>query len=270
MTDAAIPTPPAVKTVVYKPKNPAGLAQVLLVTLYVDLAVNALNFVADALGFQSVSRIDPDTPISSGGMIPGEGAISVLQGLGGLLQALVFIVCGFFCLKWIYRVSLNAHSLTSDMKITPAWGVGWFFVPFACLWKPFEGVRETWQVSAASGPGWKTQPTPPLLGWWWGFWIVANILGNIAFRLQMGATSIGETMNLERLFSGARHRQRPARRAVHPAGTQAHRPANGRVERARVRLGKPWKPNWTQTGGPSSSPPKRRRSSCSTPSRRRG
>ena len=194
MADAAIPTPPAVKTVVYKPKNPSGLAQALLVTLYLDLGVNVLNIVFDAMDLQSVSRIDPDTPLSTGGMIPGEAAVSLLQGLGGLLQALVFIVCGIFCLKWIYRVSLNAHSIAPGMTITPAWGVGWFFVPFACLWKPYQGVRETWQVSAAGGPGWQAQPAPPMLGWWWGSWIVANILGNIAFRLQMNATSIGETM----------------------------------------------------------------------------
>ena len=194
MADAAMPTPPAVKTAVYQPKNPGGLARVLLVTLYLDLGVNVLNILFDAMAFQSVSRIDPDTPLATGGMIPGEAAVSLLQGLGGLLQALVFIVCGFFCLKWIYRVSLNAHSIAPGMTITPAWGVGWFFVPFACLWKPFQGVRETWQVSAAGGPGWQTQLTPPLLGWWWGLWIVANILGNVAFRLEMNATSIGETM----------------------------------------------------------------------------
>ena len=194
MADAAIPTPPAVKAVVYKPKNPSGLAQVLLVTLYLDLGVNVLNILFDTMDLRAVSRIDPDTPLSTGGMFPGEAAVSLLQGLGGLLQALVFIVCGFFCLKWIYRVSLNAHSIAPGMTITPAWGVGWFFVPFACLWKPFQGVRETWQVSASGGPGWQTQPTPALLGWWWGLWIVANILGNVAFRLEMNATSIGETM----------------------------------------------------------------------------
>jgi hypothetical protein len=113
------------------------------------------------------------------------------QGLSGLLQAIVFLVCGFLCLKWIYRVSLNAHSMASDMKTTPGWGVGWFFVPIGNLWKPFQAVRETWQVSAAGGPGWQSQPAPNMLGWWWLAWIVANILGNIAFRLQMGATSTG-------------------------------------------------------------------------------
>jgi hypothetical protein len=192
MADTALRTPPAAKpVVVYKPRNPAGLAQALVIVLYADIAVDALNLIADTLDLRFVSQLDPETPTSLGHALPGEGAIDLFQGLSGLLQAIVFLVCGFLCLKWIYRVSLNAHSMASDMKTTPGWGVGWFFVPIGNLWKPFQAVRETWQVSAAGGPGWQSQPAPNMLGWWWLAWIVANILGNIAFRLQMGATSTG-------------------------------------------------------------------------------
>jgi hypothetical protein len=192
MADAALQTPPAAKPVaVYKPRNPAGLAQALVIALYVDIGADALNLIADTLDLRFVSQLDPETPTSLGHSLPGVGAIDLFQGLSGLLQAIVFLVCGFLCLKWIYRVSLNAHSMAPDMKTTPGWGIGWFFVPIANLWKPYQGVRETWQVSAAGGPGWQSQVVPPLLGWWWLAWIVANILGNIAFRLQMGATSAG-------------------------------------------------------------------------------
>ena len=194
MADAALQTPPAAKpAVVYKPRNPAALAQALVIALYADLAVDALNLIADTLSLRFVSQVDPDTPTSLGSSLPGEAAIDLFKGLAGLLQAIVFLVCGFLCLKWIYRVSLNAHSMASDMKTTPAWGVGWFFVPIANLWKPYQAVRETWQVSAAGGPGWQSQPVPNLLGWWWLAWIVANMLGNVAFRLQMSAATAGAT-----------------------------------------------------------------------------
>jgi hypothetical protein len=192
MADAALQTPPAAKpVVVYKPKHPAGLAKALVIALYVDLATDTLNLIGDTLNLRFVSQVDPETPTSFGSSLPGEAAIDIFQGLCGLLQVIVFLVCGFLCLKWIYRVSLNAHSMAPDMKTTPAWGVGWFFVPIANLWKPYQGVRETWQVSAAGGVGWQSQVVPTLLGWWWLAWIVANILGNIAFRLQMSATSAG-------------------------------------------------------------------------------
>jgi hypothetical protein len=191
---AATTTPPAKAAAPATPRNPAGLAQWLLVALYIDLAVDALNVVADTLDLRFVSQVDPDTPAAFGGELPGEGWIGAFQGLCGMAQTLIFLVCGFLCLKWIYRISLNAHSLAPDLKMTPAWGVGWFFVPFASLWKPYQGVRESWQVSAAAGPGWQAQPVPELLRWWWGLWLTSNIIGNTALRLQMSATSAGALM----------------------------------------------------------------------------
>jgi hypothetical protein len=162
---AAIPAPAKAATPA-RPKNPAGLAEVLVITLYIDLAVDALNVVADTLDLRFVSQVDPQTPASFGDSLPGEGWISLFQGLSALAQTLIFLGCGFLCLKWIYRMSLNAHSLAPDLKVSPAWGVGWFFVPFASLWKPFQGVRKSWQASAAAGPGWQSQPVPELLRWW--------------------------------------------------------------------------------------------------------
>ena len=192
MAETAAAPSPAKAAAPAKPRNPAGLADLLVITLYIDLAVDALNVVADTLDLRFVSQADPETPASFGGALPGEGWISVFQGLSALAQTLIFLVCGFLCLKWIYRMSLNAHSLAPNMKVSPAWGVGWFFVPFASLWKPFQGVRESWQVSAAAGgPDWQVQPVPPLLRWWWGLWLASNIIGNVSLRLQMNATSAG-------------------------------------------------------------------------------
>jgi hypothetical protein len=194
---AAVTRPPAKAAMPARPRDPAGLAQWLLVTLYIDLAADSLSAVADALDLGFVGRVDPDTPASFGGTLPGEGWIGAFQGLSALAQTLIFVVCGFLCLKWIYRMSLNAHALAiaPPMKISPAWGVGWFFVPFASLWKPFQGIRESWQVSAAAGaPDWHLQPVPGLLRWWWGLWLASNIVGNVSLRLQMNATNAGELL----------------------------------------------------------------------------
>ena len=32
---------------------------------------------------------------------------------------------------------------------------------------------------------WHGEPTPALLGWWWGLWLVTNIISNISFRITM-------------------------------------------------------------------------------------
>ena len=181
-------------SIVYKPRDPAGLTRVLATLLYIDMAVGALNGAGDAVYLAGLSRYDPATPASYGVALPGENAaVDLVLAAIDAAQVVTFLVCGFVCLKWIYRASLNAHALAEGLRTSPGWSVGWFFVPFANLWKPFQGLREAWQASA-DPKAWREQPTPELFRWWWGLWLVSSILGNIAARLQTGASSVGAEM----------------------------------------------------------------------------
>ena len=81
--------------------------------------------------------------------------------------------------RWIYRTNANAHSFSGDMTISPAWSVGWFFVPFANLVMPYQGVKETWRESHEHA-GFYDEADSSLLNWWWGLWIATNILANVS------------------------------------------------------------------------------------------
>ena len=96
----------------------------------------------------------------------------------------LFIMCIVFVGRWIYRASRNAHALRGDLTITPGWAVGWYFVPIATWWKPFEAMKETWSASFPTADG-HGQPVPPMLRLWWGLWVTSTILGNISFRLSL-------------------------------------------------------------------------------------
>ena len=187
-------TASAGKVVVYTPKDPAGLTRVLVALLYIDVAVTALNAAGDAVYLANLGRYDPATASSYGVALPGENAaVDLTLASIDVAQVVTFLVCGFFCLKWIYRASRNAHALAEGLRTSPGWSVGWFFVPIANLWKPFQGLREAWQVSA-DPKAWQAQPTPELFRWWWGLWRASGILGNVAARVQSGATSVGGEM----------------------------------------------------------------------------
>lgn len=96
----------------------------------------------------------------------------------------MMIVCIVVVGMWIYRASANAHALSDEMTISPGWAVGWYFVPFMNLVRPYQAMREIWLASHFRG-NWHGESAPAILGWWWGLWIVTNILGNISFRLSM-------------------------------------------------------------------------------------
>jgi len=104
-----------------------------------------------------------------------------------------FVAAGIFSLRWIYRANSNAHCLNADMSMSPGWNVGWFFVPIATWWKPYEGIRDIWRISANA-----QKPTsverPSLLVRWWTFWLLTNIASTVSFRLQFRATEVGSAI----------------------------------------------------------------------------
>lgn len=109
-----------------------------------------------------------------------------------LLPAFIFSVVTF--LMWLYRIFVNLPAVGSDqMEFTPGWAVGWWFIPFANLVKPFQAVRTAWSenepdVETDSGFLSSVQSSAPtFVGIWWAFWIIGNIFSNLSSRLELAA-----------------------------------------------------------------------------------
>ena len=109
--------------------------------------------------------------------------LAVIAGSRNLLGAMQFlaaasiiwlVACGLLFFVWSYRAMSVAHDLTPTLTISPGWSIGWYFVPVATLWKPYEAMREIWKGSAADN---ETAARAPLIGWWWAAWIGRAILG---------------------------------------------------------------------------------------------
>ena len=83
------------------------------------------------------------------------------------------------------------------LRFTPGWAVGWWFVPFANLVKPFQAMRELWKASGGE-ENWGHARTWSLIGWWWAAWLTAGVLGRI------GGAVIGGATTLETVRSGGR------------------------------------------------------------------
>src|SRR5690606_28980720 len=95
-----------------------------------------------------------------------------------------------------YRAGHNARAIGAEgMKISPGWAVGWYFIPIATLWKPYQAMKEIWQASH-SPTDWEKRDSGPFLAIWWVLWIVSNGLGQALFRMSMRAEEISELKNL--------------------------------------------------------------------------
>jgi hypothetical protein len=84
--------------------------------------------------------------------LAGEVDVSDFQGIIAILQLVNLVVLiVLFCI-WIYRANSNARQLgATDMQFSPGWSVGWYFIPIANLWKPYQAMCEIWRASRRTG-----------------------------------------------------------------------------------------------------------------------
>ena len=121
-----------------------------------------------------------------------EGEFGVVEWVA-LVQVAALFACFVIVGRWIYRASANAHAMSDQLDITPGWAVGWYFVPIANLFKPFQAMKEIWLACHPSSGGYDDK-APAILGWWWGLWLVSNFIGNVIFRMDMNGTADPQTM----------------------------------------------------------------------------
>ena len=118
-------------------------------------------------------------------------------GLVALVQILLRVVLVVLFLIWLYRAFNNLPALGArNLEFSPGWAVGWWFIPFANLVKPYQIMGELWNASdsdfdpelfLSNNVG-----TPSIIGWWWGLFIVGNIVGRISDA--MADTSLSSSL----------------------------------------------------------------------------
>ena len=110
-------------------------------------------------------------------------------GLAAILEILFRISAIVFFLIWEYRSFNNLSALKAkNLEFSPGWAVGWWFIPFANLVKPFQAVRELWNES---DPDFDEETsflhtsagTPEIIGFWWATFLISGFIGRIADKL---------------------------------------------------------------------------------------
>jgi len=105
----------------------------------------------------------------------------LITGIVRLIQIIIFIILGVTFFRWIYRTNKNLHTLSGDqITFTPRWSVGWYFIPIANLFKPYQVMKEIWRVCHKN-----ESTTHSLLSWWWFLLIVSIIPAGLASDLAM-------------------------------------------------------------------------------------
>jgi len=119
----------------------------------------------------------------------GQMTVWTTVGIGILLMIIWCVWTNKTCKNaWFIRYRTGRYLTPgADNTFTPGWYVGWFFVPIANLWKPFQAmsfIRDNSQNLAGKTMG-------NALGLWWTFWIISTITDRISTNLYKADTFDG-------------------------------------------------------------------------------
>lgn len=139
--------------------------------------------------FSFLILLYPDSQVDMGfGQFPNLGV--ALINVVDLFRRPLYIATVVFFLIWEYRAFKNLSALKAqNLEFSPGWAVGWWFIPIANLFKPFQVMREIWNESdpeydADLGFLSTSSTAPTIMGLWWAFFLIFNILSNITSRLE--------------------------------------------------------------------------------------
>lgn len=91
-------------------------------------------------------------------------------------DGLLFLATGILWLFWQHRAHRNLRLLgAGNLRFSPGWAVGWWFVPIANLGMPYLTVRELWTTSVPEPDG-SRRARAPKIGWWWAAYLAAGLL----------------------------------------------------------------------------------------------
>jgi hypothetical protein len=168
----------------------SGRAKALIAVLLLQLVVTAaflLATIGELALLRRVQRGERVTLAEAGASDDRVANLAVLWVVSWLVAVVVWLV-------WQHRAHRRVRQLgVQGLRFTPGWGVGWWFVPFANLVKPYQSIKELWLTSApatkASDP--RRRKAPAILPWWWAAFLISGFLDTRSLRAASGET-IGE------------------------------------------------------------------------------
>tara|TARA_Y100001970_G_C14085464_1_gene777057 strand:+ start:307 stop:981 length:675 start_codon:yes stop_codon:yes gene_type:complete len=160
----------------YPFQNPLKLTNSLLVLLYIGVALSAISILDSLISYNLYSSAQY-IEISDEDVINNDIRAIVI----GVLAFLFYLAAIIVFLIWLHRANKNSRALgAQDMQFTPDWCIGWWFIPIASLWKPYQAVREIWKTSQDT-ENWQNKDNS-IVALWWTLWIISSIVGQIIYR----------------------------------------------------------------------------------------
>jgi hypothetical protein len=171
-----------------------GVAKAARFLLFASVALNLVSIASSAFQYQLLDQFERGVYTDQDLAIADANSNDLRQQVIGYMQVILYLITAVIFLVWTYRCAWNARRLDPEvMQIRPGWAVGWYFIPIANLWMPDRAVGQIWTASSGSR-------NKGFIGWWWLFFILDNVVGQIVFRTSLTAETINSLKNVTIAF----------------------------------------------------------------------
>jgi len=144
------------------------------------------------------------------GITPGDpsnqaraDALDERESLIAIVNVGTWIACVVAFLMWFYRAYKNLQSAGyKDLRFTPGWAIGGFFVPILNLARPFQIMKDVCEGSAflaqdARSRAWTSISLGVHAAWWWALFLSDSAFGNAVGRYMAKAEELDEIVIAE-------------------------------------------------------------------------
>lgn len=181
---------------------PAGLSGGgLAVTACILFAGVILLDVAMLFHHQSTLELLRKAPFINPAEADAHDRREVMLALVMLAVAIVLVIV---FLMWIYRAYANLELFgLRELRFSPGWAVGYWFIPFVNLVRPVQVVQEIWRGSSPAVPpdnpqAWTSERGSVRVGFWWLFYLASGFIGAIGSFMETEAARVGDIPQLQR------------------------------------------------------------------------
>lgn len=189
--------------------------KVVVAIFGVGFVLSLLMLMRDVGEFRLASRIIHHAAVSRDEFVGYGRGETVLQAFWFVWY--ITTVVAF--LMWIHRAHRNLPALgATQLEFSPWGAVGWYFAPFANLFKPYQCMREIYNASEPQKPSADTgfefcKCAPAVVKAWWVFFLLfclfsnadamarSDVDGPVALQIAAVMSSIKEALSLSAIIA---------------------------------------------------------------------
>jgi hypothetical protein len=155
--------------------------RLLRVLLWLMVAASTAWLLLLPFVYLALRSVEASTPVDS----IDPPVLLVAGVVAWVIQPLAILV-GVVFLMWVYRATANLRAMTAfEMRFTPGWSVGWYFVPILGLVRPYQGMCDIWRASHRGSSKGRA-----IVGVWW-FLALGSVF---VMRVLSSSAPNGETV----------------------------------------------------------------------------